>query len=566
VKRTTAAFLVLLGSIGLVYGYFLIQEMFVLKEQGILPNMLARWHYLRAFVSAMGWTPVVTAAVILVSFGLIKDDPQASGTSLLRKSGGMLVFIVIVAAAYTALTVFSLPYAKKQDGLIRRASAAFDSSIKAADKAIADGQWDLAKEKLDDCAIIDRNDKRYIAGKSRFDQRSGDSSGQQASPDEAVGGDASGKNDLSADEYYAKALQLKAKGDLYTAHAYATRATRIDPARADAQRLASEIWDQISTMQEGQTEKEQREIASAKMQAYKEIDTDPVDAYSRFIELKKRVPADADIDEYLKESLKKAKEVSFFKSEVTRLSRFPSARGVFFRSLGQNGVQYFVSCENAYFGVELAYMSGVECIRVSANGKPAMWVRAPYAKLQDRRLLLSCYDANDPKKAFLPVYSIKDSGTDMMNFIEIPFGMAELRLAAVAASPPGEATILELDAMRRGAVKIGIDPGPFVNEGLMRIQASIAFLLAALLSLYFGQRFRHTGARRPLFLAILAFPVSVFVAGVLLESWKWFNDIVLTILVRNYPAATTTAFVIVQAAALVLSFIVLAGYRDAPSD
>lgn len=571
-KRTSAAFLFLVGALGLVYGYFVIQEMFVIKEQGILPDMLARWHYLRAFVSAMGWAPVVTAAVILVSFGLFKDEREASGSSLLRNSGGMLVFIVVVAVAFSALTVFAVPSARKQDGLIRRASASFDASIKAAETAMSNGQWELAREKLDDCAIIDRNDKRYIKGKSLYDQRAGEGSDQAPSSSEtAVGeageaGDAAGKDDLSANQYYAKALELRDKGDLFTAHAYATKASRIDPTRTDAQRLASEIWNQISTMQEGQTEKDQREIASEKMRAYREIDTDPVDAYARFLELKKKAPGDADIDEYLSVSQKKAKEVSFFRGEVTRLSRFPGARGVFFRSVGENGAQYLLSCENLYFGVERAYMSGVECLRVSADGKPAMWVRAPYAKLLDHRLLLSCYDANDPKKAFLPVYSIRDSGTDMMNFLQIPFGIAELKLAAVAASPPAEASILELEGLRRGASKIGADPRPFVDEGLSRIQACVAFLLASLMSLYFGHRFRHTGARRPVFLAILSFPISAFVAGVALEAWKWFNSSVLTALLRDFPAATVPAFLIVQAVALVLAFIVLAGYRDAPSD
>jgi hypothetical protein len=100
----------------------------------------------------------------------------------------------------------------------------------------------------------------------------------------------------------------------------------------------------------------------------------------------------------------------------------------------------------------------------------------------------------------------------------------------------------------------------------MRIQACIAFLLVSLLCVYLGYRFRHRGEKRQLAGALLSFPISVFIAGIALEAWAWFNGTLISILLRNMPALSVTFFIVIQAIALALAFIVLAGYRDAPSD
>jgi hypothetical protein len=585
-KRPAAAFLSLLAALAALFGFFLLREFLFVGHPEILPNLRMPWHFARAFAFAMEWVPLMQAAVILVAFGLFKDDERVAGASasLLKNSRGMLIFIVIAAVAYSLLVVFSLPDARKREEKIGRASDAFRTAIQAAEKAIKDSQWELARDALEDCAIIDRNDARYIEQKGIYDERSAPATTEKKSAESAPAGASAEKTDLSANEYYKKAIETRAKGDLYTAHFLATKASRIDPKREEIRRLASEIWEQISKMQDNLSENEQRARALEKNQAYASFQAeDWLEAYARFLKLKenapKDMPNDSDIDEYLEASLKGVRQISFFKDELTRLSRFPSARRVFFRAKGEQGEQFFLSCQNVYFGVERAYLSGVECLSVTASGKPRLKLSDPCAKFQVseqmidsektvsvRRLLLVCIDKNDPGKASRPTYSIQDKNAKFTNFLDVPFGLAELKLAALAASLPGEASIAELDAMRRGAKKIGVDPAPFINEGLMRIQACIAFLLVSLICLYLGHRFRYKGRKRPVLSAIISFPISVFVAGIFLQSWAWFNRTVLTILVRDLPVISIPAFVIVQALALSLAFIVLAGYRDAPSD
>jgi tetratricopeptide (TPR) repeat protein len=585
-KRPAAAFLSLLAALAALFGFFLLREFFFVGHPEILPNLRMPWHFARAFASSMEWVPLMQAAVILVAFGLFKDDERVAGASasLLKNSRGMLIFIVIAAAAYSLLVVFSLPDARKREEKIGRASDAFRTAIQTAEKAIKDSRWEPAREALEECAIIDRNDARYIEQKGIFDEKSVPATTEKNKPDSAASGASAVKTDLSANEYYKKAIETRAKGDLYTAHSLATKAARIDPKREELRRLASEIWEQISKMQEDLTENKQRARAIEKNQAYASFQAeDWLEAYARFLKLKesapKDMPNDSDIDEYLQKSLDGVKQISFFKEELTRLSRFPSARRVFFRVKGEQGEQFFLSCQNLYFGVERAYLSGVECLSVTASGKPSLKFSVPYAKFQVseqtidsektvsvKRLLLVCIDKNDPGKAFRPAYTIQGKNAKFSNFLDVPFGLAELKLAALAASLPGEASIADLDAMRRGAKKIGVDPAPFINEGLMRIQACIAFLLVSLICLYLGHRFRYKGLKRPILSAIISFPISVFVAGIFLESWAWFNRTVMTILVRDLPLISIPAFVIVQAVALLLAFIVLAGYRDAPSD
>jgi muconolactone delta-isomerase len=319
-------------------------------------------------------------------------------------------------------------------------------------------------------------------------------------------------------------------------------------------------------MTESPKEKELQRIAAAKSDAYRTLAAgNPVEAYRLFLELRKLAPDDADIEEYLKQSLEEARKISFFKDEVTRLSRYPSAGRIFFRVKADERTELFVACDSVYFGVEQAYLAGLEYLSVSL-GKPVLKAVAPYAKLQGDRLLIACYDRDDPRNAFLPSFPVKDVKLTFTNYLTVPFGIKDLKIAAIAAGSPAEASIIDLISIYRQAARIGADGMPFIKEGLMRIQACVAFLLISLFCVYLGFRFRHRGEKSQLAGALLSFPISVFMAGIALEAWAWFNGTVVSILLRTMPALSVTFFIVIQGIALALAFIILAGYRDAPSD
>lgn len=566
-KRPAAALAAILVSFAVLYIFFLAREFLFVRQQGILPNLLTRWHMARAFVFALDWAPLVQAAAILVAFGIFKDGSRVRNVSpsLLQSARGMLVAILALSAAFAFLLVFGAPAARKEIGHIRMASSAFETRIKAVEAALEAKRWGEAQEALEASAAIDRDDKRYIEMKGRYDRRPGVEPAESPAP--ATGISALAKAELTANEYFLKARQARIRGDLYTAHSLATKAYRIDPKRLDAQRLAAEIWNEISTMKDAAPEIEQRRIALQKIEAYKTLQGgDPIGAYAQFLELRKKAPKDEDIEEYLNESLEEAKGISFFKEEISGLNYLRSVPELFFRSSGPGGRQCFLACGTAYFGVERAYMSRLEYLELGPSGEVLTRLSTPYAKLQGSRLLLACYDADDPRQAFLPTFAVREKGAMAVNFVEVPFALPELKLAAVAAAEPAEASILEIEAIRRGASSIGVDPAPFVREGLMRIQACVAFLIVSLMSLYMGNRFRHKGDKPPYLSAVLVFPASVLVAGIFLQSWSWLSETVMTIFLRDVPQVSIVAFIVAQAAALALAFVILAGYRDAPSD
>ncbi len=573
-KRPTAAFFFILVLFALVLVFFLVWEYSLVKEAGVLPSMLSRWHFLRALVFSLEWSPLFMAAGILVSFGLFKDPATSSQpVSFLSCSRGMLGVITIYFLVYALFTMMLIPGMKRDDRKMRQASASFEKEIAQAKRAMDASDWDAAASSLELAGAIDRNDRRYAQMRSLFERRAVDLKTETEKPSVEAEQRAV---ELSANQYYLKALEAQKAGDLYTAHSLATKAYRIDQRRPDAQRLAAELWANISTMEDSVQEIKLRQLGRDKRDAYTRLNSgDPLGAYGLFLELKKQAPEDADIDEYLKQSLAEAKLISFFKDEVLSLSRYPSSSDVFFRVAQTETVEYILACKTAYFGLERAYLEDLELIRLSA-GRPNLRVHARYAKLQENmnpqsgkleyRLLLSCHDRENPKQAFLPEYLIRDPSLIFENYLSVPFNLKQLRLAALSAAKTEEASVLELISLERGARSIGVDPAPSQREFLMRLQATLAFLILSLFSLYLGYRFRHQGEGRPILSAILAFPLALMVSGICLEAWAWFNATSLTLLLRAMPQLAATIFISIQVAALALSFIILASYRDVPSD
>jgi|GEM_PF-2326923 tetratricopeptide (TPR) repeat protein len=582
--RVRNSFLILLPGFGVIFAIFCVIEFFFGLEQGILPSFLVNWHLQRAFQFTTDWLGPLLASSIFLSFGLFK------ATSLSQKSTRSTspVLMALLAGFICAGTVvFLRPLSTMAGERIREASELFNEELRQGQRSAEAGEWARTAQALDVLSSIAPKDKRYLELRLRYASRVTEPQAvgnPQATPDAPQSARAA---DMGANEAYLEALSSYQRGDYYQAHSLATRAARMDASRLDAVRLAAQAWEEIGALEEGSQEKAQRETARLKREAYQTLRSgDPVKAYSLFLSLSERAPADRDVQRYLKESLEGMRGVAFFIDEIGKLSRLPRSRNVFFRvsaaedkntspgggkpsSAGNpaGGVRTsFLAASSVYTGTETAYFLDFEYISVK-DGKVVEKIAAPYAKLRAGRVLMACYDRENPSRSWKPVYLAGGGRTEADNILNLNLSMKDLAIGTTAASDPRAAGALALADLCMKAFRLGIDPSPFLREGLMRIHSAVALLLTALFSYLVGRRYSYYGSGRPFMQALIVAPLSFISARLALEVAAWASSAMALMLEprTGSPAeigSSVLIFSLVQLAFVGCALILIAGHRE----
>ncbi len=559
-NRVRNAFLVLIPGFALLFIVFAAINFFFGPERGILPSFTLSWHMLAAFASACEWIIPLLSASVFLCFGLFTDkNPEGS-----NRARGSIAFVVATALVCAVVLLALKPLAERRSSRISEASALFMEELREGSRAHEAGEWARAAQALNVMATIAPKDKRYLDLRKKYAERPG----YEAPAAPPSGAKKAERTDRSANELYIEAQEAFRAGRYYDAHSLATRASRIDPKRLDAVRLASEAWTKIGIMEDGIEERSRRDLAKRKRAAYQTLKSgDPVAAYSLFLALKEQSPGDPEIERYAQESLEEMKSVAFFMDEVGRLSRLPRSRSFFMKLPADGGTSTnFIAASSLYLGEEVAYMVDFEFISVS-SGKVVKKLSAPYAKARAGRILLACYDRDNPARSWKPIYLAGGTGKTADNILDLSVQREDLELGAIAASGPESAGLPDLIKVYAKGQRVAIDPAPFLREGLLRLHALLMTLFAALFSFLLGARYRYPGSKPPYFQALVTGALSFIAASMIVRAARWAGSGLAAALAPKTGSlmeivSAFLIFFLVHAVFISASMILIAGHRD----
>jgi Flp pilus assembly protein TadD len=567
-NRASKTFAVLIFSLLGCFAVFLAIEFFLAPERAVIPAFLSKWHSLRALDATIRMALPLTCISTLLVFGLfkIKADEHVVYSRFMQR---MTVDIVALCALYAFFILLGSPLITQEIHRLERVSEAFKDELAQTETALSAGDFASAKSHLKVAALINQKDPRYVSAKGAYLTKSTQASEEKKKQDAtapAVGEKQQGE--LTAADLYTQAQQAFDSGDYYQAHSLASEASRIDKSRHDAQRLAAQAWDRLSKMNGDIADETRRKIAEDKRLAYTALrNGDPIKAYESFYELSKKAPQDKDINRYLKESLAALKLISFSVDEVTRLSLFPQAKNVLLRLSSNNEGITYLAAKRAYIGNEVIYLTNMEYLVATEGGEVITHITAPYAKIKNGRILLTGYDKDMANKAYSATVITGAVNLDA-NYLELPIKTGKLALAIRANESIVDLPISDIFSAIRDTEAFGVQVRNLRLEALKRMCLSFNFLFFSLLSLYFGYRFKYQGKKSPLIRSILLTVPSFILISTALKGWNWLQTRVAFQLDNGLGsfASTLIAYGAIQLLATVAAFILLAGYREKPSD
>jgi tetratricopeptide (TPR) repeat protein len=367
----------------------------------------------------------------------------------------------------------------------------------------------------------------------------------------------------SAEGLVAKARSSFAQGDWYSAHYFAQQASRLDPSRSDALRLAVQAWDRITSAERASADAAQMELFQKKTAAYALLAkrNDPVAAYYAFLALSVRYPKDQDIATYLARAGEEARKVSFFLDEVRGIETLPGTRRILFLERKERG-----SIEAVFIGKMIetaqgtAYLFDTEAIRYAPSGAVAWHFTAPYGKLHGGVLLMQCLDGSNPDLRSLPLYHQGARPAAERNLLALRPTVEELRALSMDRGALSAMGLPELWRLRTDLGSLGISRESLNMEMAKKAVMPFAYLILALFSLSLGWALRDRTVGRPSAFSIILVPLVPVVVSLASLLYIHAHRILLgfTFLAFGLTVAAIV-FAALQLALLVIALVLIAG-------
>jgi hypothetical protein len=279
------------------------------------------------------------------------------------------------------------------------------------------------------------------------------------------------------------------------------------PEAVYSSRLASDVWNMISSQAPNQREQRLYEIHNLKLSGYQAMNSsDWIRAYYIFLELLSYTPDDPDAKNFFAASERGAGETAFFIDEM-ELSLGEILTGAVF-SLPDNYGRAALRFSSLTTSDDVAYGMGFEYMSFDVNSAPVASVKSRYAKLlpfmldgKPRILILThALDRNDKEKFYDSEWLIgnKTAGGILLNIsFEDFLLLSEVRRGL---------TRLEIAELFVAADKFnnaGYIKQIFQAEVLNRVGTALFFLPAAIFVIIIGWRYRAKERPRYLFVVML---------------------------------------------------------------
>ncbi len=522
------------------------------------------------FVNAL--LPLCAAAVAVAASLPARSTARRGGAvssqPFSRTAGSTVAAFVVIAAAYAFLFEVAAPATRARLSGMEHQSSLARQFQREAEQARKAGDWPRARDALTRYLAIDKGNKsvqsQALDAETEAARRAAPASTAAPPVQPPTGVDAAG--------LVKKAQACFDREDFFSAHYYASQAQAIDPRRADAPRLAARAWQKIVGAEPPAADRKAAALFREKRDAYTLLESDPVAAYYRFMDLAARFPNDADVARYLAESAAKAQKTSFFREEVEEAAARPGARDVlFFNPAGPDAVEAVLIGRMIDAGRQGVYVMDVEALRMRTSGEVLWHLRAPYGRINEspdpgggagprREVILLAIDREDRTRRSGPVYLAGSRPAAERNILPVAPSVREMSALAGGAAGISAMGLPELWRLRGPLASLGVPRQSIETEIVMRAFMPFAFLTLAFLALALGWAFRVRAAGRPPVAALLFVPLVPAAAALASLLYVHAHRIVLGFTVLAF--GLTPALVVGAVLALVLlavSLVLTAG-------
>lgn len=545
------------------FGLSLLSAIFAFSLGSVLAMFQWQWIVARAWSDFFELMPVAQAWAVLITFALVIPTQSGSirGTSF-ERFGTSIVAILVMAL------VFSLTYGIAHPRVVsRRENLETVSIVSRALWRIADDARQSQDHARELAAL-----EQYIGLVGETDdavQRRADARKEvrkDASRGLGDSGTAPPTHDgpATARELVARAQAARAVGDYSTSHYMATLAQSLEPDNDEAARLAAEALQRLQGTAPDEAESEAAVLFGMK-QAAKESLTrgDVVDAYYRFAELRRRYPADRDVERYLATARERIENLGVFRDEVEPLLGLPGTGSFVFVNGEGEDWREVISIGKLIQVPAGLYAHQVEVIRFSLDGSLESHRSSAYGKLvanaDGRYLVLTVLDREDPSAIIYPVDHHGVVAPETGGLVLLSPAADELWLLGVASADPTGAAVTDLFRTTRLLRTYGLVPEPAQAELLRRLSLPFTFLILNFFVLGFAWRYRSRHLSWPPLPTLVLVPLApLFLVPVYLFLRFAHRVLFSALLLWTGLALSVVILVVVEAALLVISLMYLA--------
>lgn len=336
----------------------------------------------------------------------------------------MIASIVLVFAISMITEVF-LPICQNRQHLAEIKPSVFDEYVTLADSYYSQKKWEEAYEYSSNALRINPNDRRaqWLKEHSEAELKSLKGVDDERIEPKFVYVPLEESNGETVASLIKKAKSAEEKKDWFNAHYYAYMAVNIGNERdtnfEEAQRLASEAWNQLFKTDIFE-ESEEQLLFRKKREAYLSlINGDNAEAYYKFLEISQAndlAARDPDVVQFLKIAEERVSNQCFFIEETKDLKRFETSNDIYFAITHDDGAKDVVFIKGITpvkdSGKMIQYLRGFKMMSFDKDGQFRMSLAVPYVKM----LSVKTETFDDKTKE---EFDIKDS------FKNVPYLMLE---------------------------------------------------------------------------------------------------------------------------------------------
>jgi tetratricopeptide (TPR) repeat protein len=357
--------------------------------------------------------------------------------------------------------------------------------------------------------------------------------------------------------------------DWFSALWYARQAERIDPARADATRLAARALEAIEGSEPSREQAEDLAFFRTKKAAFDVLNLgDSVTAYYAFSALSRQRPADADVKEFLEEATKKLGQLAFFSDDADTAAALPGVERILWFNANDA-----TTTEAVWAGrmVTITREEGtdhwffdVEAIRFDAKGAVTWHLSAPRARLSDdeKTLMLRGVDRIDQKKLTQATYHAGAGSRPaaVRNILPLAVGVEDLPIHSLVRTPLEGKGMVELWRIRGSLPRSDRLHAGVTVQLATRAAMPFVFLVVSLFAVAFGWSLRGRWTGRAPVLAYVAAPAVVAAVGILVKLYLYAHRVLLGFMVLSFDLRVAAiVFGALQLVLVAIALAVLAG-------
>ena len=544
--------------------YTLIENL-ISKE--ILANLQVSYALNRGLLLFIGYLIPIQAAGVMVAYSLLHSAISGKGTKPPFHSlvSGTMVLIIILAALFIGLENGVLPLLEQRVNDKISLSRAAREYLAEAKRLEEEGDLSSAVERYSRYLEIDPQNAAVVDDRQKLEQEILD----LRSPSEPQTADRQPAERIDRKEYDPEKLILKARNyiadeDYFSAHYYANLALSLDASNDRAKSLLDLAWEKLNSYSTTEKDLEKAEFFEIKLRGLSALEEENyIDAYYIFLDLKASHADDAEIPEFIAESLAGLQGMAFFVDEARSGESLPGTRDLLFVNPREDQRREIIHIDMMTAGSGDIFFYGIELLTFSTQGELVRHFMAPYGKLMKEQveyINMNCRDRTDQRsEAFLPVYRV--GGPEEIGYT-VTLSLEARYLPAMSATEDRirQLGIYELWKLRGLFETAGYERRDIDSLLLMRIARPFLFLILAVLGIAMGWSYRNRYLGRPPLLMYLLIAAAPVIMAVITDLFLYAHEIIIHffLLSLNFVYAAVFLFLI-EALALIISLFILSG-------